>query len=294
MSFTLALAQFPVSEPGSWAEVEAQIGDWVGQAAASGARLLVFPEYAAMSLAALFPQAVRAELSAQVDALQTLREAYLALHRRLALRHGVYLLAGSYPWRLEDGRTVNRAWLLSPRGEAGYQDKQVMTRFEREHWGIASGYPLRVFETDLGRVGVCICYDIEFPLLARAQVEAGATLILAPSCTDTRAGYHRVRVGAQARALENQCYTAVAPLVGEAPWSAAIDINLGSAGLFGPPDLGFPADGVVVLGAADEPCWVYAEVNLDKVHAVRSQGAVFNHRHWTEQDRLPACQPLLL
>jgi predicted amidohydrolase len=282
-AFRLAAAQYPVFEPRDWAQVETQISTWVAEAAAAGAKLMVFPEYAAMSLAALFDDDVRADLARQVDAMQALRESYVALHRRLAQAHGAYVLAGSFPWRLDDGRCVNRAWFCAPDGGADFQDKQIMTRFERESWNISSAPALKLFDTTLGRIAVNICYDCEFPLLARAQVEAGAELILVPSCTDTLAGYHRVRVGCQARALENQCIVVQSPLVGEARWSAAIDVNVGAAGVFGPPDRGFPDDGVLALGEINRAQWLYADVDLDKVAQVRAEGQVFNHRHWPEQ-----------
>lgn len=280
----VAAAQYPVSEPRDWEEAAAMLSDWVAQAAARGAQLLVFPEYAAMSLAALFDARTRADLGGQVQALQALREGYLDLHGRLARAHGVYLLAGSFPWIREDGSTVNRAWFCSPEGAIDHQDKQVMTRFEREHWKVASHPGLKVFETALGRIAVNLCYDSEFPLLARAQAAAGAELILVPSCTDTLAGYHRVRVGCQARALENQCWVVQSPLVGEAPWSPAVDVNRGAAGVFGPPDRGFPDDGVLALGTMDRPEWLIADLDLAAVAQVREQGQVLNLRHWPEQD----------
>ncbi len=281
--FTLASAQFPVSEPRSWEEVAATLTRWVDDAAARQARLLLFPEYAAMSLAALFDHATRDDLQRQVSALQTLRDRYLQLHRDLAQRHGVYIVAGSFPWTLADGRTVNRAWFCSPDGRAEFQDKQLMTRFERESWNIEGEPGLKLFDTALGRIAINICYDCEFPLLARAQAEAGAQLLLVPSCTDTVAGYYRVRVGCQARALESQCIVVQSPLVGSAPWSAAVDINIGAAGVYGPPDRGFPDDGVLALGEMDQPQWLYAEVDLAAVAQVREQGQVFNFRHWPEQ-----------
>lgn len=243
-----------------------------------------------MSLAALFDEATRDDLNLQVIALQTLRERYVDLHRRLARTHGVYLLAGSFPWTLDDGRTVNRAWLCAPTGNADFQDKQIMTRFERESWQISGAPTLKVFDTAHGRIAVNLCYDCEFPLLARAQAEAGAELILVPSCTDTPAGYHRVRVGCQARALENQCIVVQSPLVGEAPWSAAVDVNVGAAGVFGPPDRGFPDDGVLALGTMNRAQWLYADIDLAAVAAVRRDGQVFNHRHWPEQVTVPAAR----
>jgi len=281
--FRAAVAQYPVSQPASWVDAAAELSRWTADAAAQGAALLVFPEYAAMSLAGMFAPAVYGDLAAQLHEMQQLREDYLELHRQLAQRHGVYLLAGSFPWKVEDGRFHNRAWLFAPDGKTCFQDKRVMTRFERERWSISAASELKLFDTALGRIGVQICYDAEFPLPARALAEAGAELLLLPSCTDAEAGYHRVRIAAQARALENQCYTLLSPLVGEAPWSPAVDVNVGAAAVYGPPDLGFPADGVVAQGRLNQPAWIFADLDLDKVAQVRREGQVLNFRHWPEQ-----------
>ncbi len=123
-----------------------------------------------------------------------------ALHRDLAAKHDIWILAASAPRRRADGRFVNAARLFSPDGSSAHQDKLLMTRFEREEWGIVGGDQLNVFVTPFGRLAVLICYDSEFPLLARAAVEAGAQVLLVPSCTETMRGYWRVRLGSQARA----------------------------------------------------------------------------------------------
>lgn len=280
-AFVVAAAQFPVFSPASWAEVETMISNWVASAVALGAKLLVFPEYGSMSIAHL-DAATRSDLHGQIAAMQAHRDAWLLLHQRLARQHRVYILAGSYPWTLADGRSVNRAWFCAPDGRAEHQDKAVMTRFEREQWQISSEPPLKVFDTALGRIAINICYDSEFPLQARAQCEAGAEIILVPSCTDTAAGYHRVRIGAQARALENQCYVVQSPIVGEATWSPAVDVNIGAAAVFGPPDRGFPDDGVIAIGTMNEPCWVTATLDPDAIARVRNEGAVLPFRHWPE------------
>lgn len=284
-SVRIAAAQYPVSEPAHWQAVETQLESWAAEAARAGAQLLVFPEYAAMSLAALFPPAVRGDLQAQLRALQELHADYRSLHRRLAQQYHLYILAGSFPLRVGEVYR-NRAELFAPSGTSGWQDKWTMTRFETEQWGISAGRQLKVFDTALGRIGINICYDVEFPLLARAQVEAGAELILAPSCTDTTAGYWRVRLGAQARALENQCVVVQAPLVGDAPWSPAIDINVGAAGIYAPPDRGLPDDGLIACGEWNRPQWLHAEIDPQRLLAVRENGQVFNHRDWSLQPGL--------
>lgn len=291
-SFLLAAAQFPVFEPRSFEEYADVLRAWVGEARDAGAELLTFPEYASLVLVSLFPEEVRSDLATQVLAWQNLRNDYTQLHRQLAQEHQLFILAGSAPWRLETGRIVNRAWFFAPDGSASFQDKCVMTRFERESWGISSGEGLRVFDTKLGRVGVDICYDSEFPLLARAQAEAGALVLLVPSCTDTRAGYERVRIGCQARALEGQFYVAQAPLVGELNGAPAIDVNVGRAGIFGPPDEGFPENGVVALGDFDQPGWVYAPIEALAVQRARRDGQVRPFEHWPEQGGLLQLPPV--
>lgn len=278
----IAAAQYPVEALGSWQDYATKLTRWVEQGAECGAGLLVFPEYGAMELASLDPDTM-GDLQGSIAFVSALLPRVDALHADLAARFGVHILAASAPWQAPDGRFRNRTRLFAPGGAVGVQDKLIMTRFEREEWGIVGGDDLAVFDTALGRVGVCICYDSEFPLIARAMVEAGAEILLVPSCTDSLHGYHRVRIGAQARALEGQCYAVQAPTVGSADWSPAIDVNRGAAGVYGPPDRGFPDDGVIAMGTLDQPGWVFADLDLAAVRAVRADGGVLNVAHWPEQ-----------
>lgn len=287
--FTIAAAQYPIEALASWAAYEAKLTGWVEAAAAGGAALAVFPEYGAMELASLAP-ATMGDLTGSLASVSALLPQVDALHARLAAQHGLHILAASAPCEVEQGCFVNRARLFTPGGRIGVQDKLIMTRFEREEWGVSAGDPLRLFDTALGRIGINICYDSEFPLLARAQVEAGMELLLVPSCTEALHGYWRVRLGAQARALEGQCYAIHSPTVGQADWSPAVDSNRGAAAVYGPPDRGFPDSGVVAQGELDQPQWLFAEVDLARVAALRADGGVLNARHWAEQpgaDNLP-------
>ncbi|EPC03951.1 hypothetical protein L861_01225 [Litchfieldella anticariensis FP35 = DSM 16096] len=284
---TVAAAQYPIDAFTSFADFQAKAARWVHDAATRGAELLVFPEYGGMELTSLLPDAIRDDLQAQLPALQPMRDEVVATWRELAETHGVTLLAPSLPWQLDDGRFVNRAWLLGPSGRANYQDKQIMTRFENDLWGVSAGEGLKVFDTPVGRLGVLICYDSEFPDLARALVEAGAELLLVPSCTDTEAGYYRVRLSAQARAIEQQVALVQSPTVGEALWSPAVDINVGRAAVYTPCDHGFPADGVLTIGHDATPGWQIARLDLPRIRELRHHGQVNNHADWSLQcDRL--------
>ena len=290
---TVAAAQYPVEFLGRWEKFEQKITTMVSEAVAEEAQLLLFPEYACMELASLFSPTIYRSLSGQLVALQSLLADFIGLHSRLAQAHAVTIVAASFPVQLADGSYRNRAYVCTPDGAVDFQDKLIMTRFENESWAISPGDTIKVFPTPHGTIAISICYDSEFPLIARRQVELGANLILAPSCTDTVAGYHRVRIGCQARALENQCYVVMAPLVGVVDWSEAIDINMGAASIFTPVDYGFPSDGILAQGEMNQPQWLIAELDLARIDEVRHSGQVFNYRDWGRQ--WPLCpQPTAL
>jgi len=273
----LALAQYPIERLVSLEDFEVKVDAIVRSAKDEGADLLVLPEYAAMELAAAFTDAGNAV--SERDAIVIRAEGIVEIMRQAAMRHRLWLLGSSIPM-LRDGLVRNRAPFISADGVVQFQEKRVMTRFENEEWQVAAGNEPRVFETPWGRIGISICYDVEFPMLTRAQVEAGAWLILAPSCTDTLWGFHRVHLSARARAIENQCFVAITPTVGEAPWLATLDVNRGYAGVFGPCDRGFPEDGVITRGQLDAPGLVCAELDPALIEAVRENGGVRNHRDW--------------
>lgn len=284
----VASAQYPIGRPATLAEWEAKITSWVAEGAATGAELLVFPEYAAIEQAAFLGPDVYGDLRATLERVAALTGERIAFHAALAARHGVHILVGSGPVQKADGRFVNAAQLVTPDGAAGVQEKLIMTPFERD-WGVTAGGPLRVFETALGRFAVLICYDCEFPLLARAAAEVGAEAILVPSCTERASGYHRVRAGARARALENTVVTVQSSLVGDAPWSPAVDVNVGAAGIYVPPERGISETGVLAEGALDVPGWISAIVDLEALRRLRADGEMRNFDDWHAQ---PGAEPL--
>src|SRR5690606_4281401 len=123
----IGAAQYPIGQPASLAEWEAKIAAWVGQGAATGAELLVFPEYAAIEQAAALGPAVYGDLTTTLERVAELAEARIALHAMLAAKHGVHILVGSGPVRRSDGRFVNAAQLVTPTGAVGSQEKLIMT-----------------------------------------------------------------------------------------------------------------------------------------------------------------------
>lgn len=282
----VATAAYPLDFLQSWAQYEDKLADWVDSAAKEGAKLLVFPEYGAMELATLSGAEVAGDLEASLFAVSDRLAEADEVHRRLAAEHNVHILAASGPAATEQ-RPVNRARIFAPNGQMGTQDKQIMTRFERDIWKVQSGGPLLLFETEIGRIGVLICYDCEFPMLGRALSDCD--ILLVPSCTEALTGYWRVRIGAMARALESQCVAVMASLVGEAPWSPAVDVSTGMGGIFGPPDTGFPSDGVLAQGQMSKPGWTFADVDVNAIAHVRVDGVVLGRQHWIEQSGRDAC-----
>jgi predicted amidohydrolase len=284
----IAAAQYPIDEPATLAAWQDKIARWVADGSATGAELLVFPEYAAIEQAACFGPAVYGDLKTTLEKVAELAGDRVALHAELAKKHGVHILVGSGPVKKSDGRFVNAAQLVTPCGQVGEQEKIIMTPFERD-WGVAAGGPLRMFETELGKIGVAICYDSEFPLLARALAEAGVEVLLVPSCTERVSGYHRVRTGAVARALENTIATVMSPTVGDALWSPAVDHNVGAAGIFVPSEQGVADDGTLATGTLNAAEWVSATVNLGALRRLRTSGEMRNFADWPSQ---PGAVPL--
>lgn len=290
----IATAAYPLDWLDTWDGYAAKQRAWVVEAAQAGANLLVFPEYGAMELAAQAGVQTAGDLHGSIHAVAARMAQANALHAELAREFGVYILSGSGPVQMGE-KVVNRAHFFAPGGATAHQDKQIMTRFEREDWGISGGGPLRVFDTSLGKIAVLICYDSEFPLLARSLVEAGAEVLLVPSCTEAPEGYWRVRIGAMARALEGQCVAAMASLVGQQPRLFGVEENSGAGGVFGPPDRGFPPTGVLALGQLDVPGWTYAQIDRAAIADVRADGHVLNMAHWPEQAaRLPHIETIAL
>ncbi|MFK7837716.1 MAG: carbon-nitrogen hydrolase family protein [Sulfitobacter sp.] len=286
----IATAAYPLDVLTSWAQYEDKLAAWVAQGAGEGAQLLVFPEYGALELATLDGLDVAGDLERSLFAVSDRLAEADALHQRLAAEHGVHIVAASGP-AATDTRPVNRARLITPSGQIAVQDKQIMTRFEEEIWDVVPGNGLQVFDTALGKIGILICYDSEFPLLGRALAECD--VICVPSVTETLAGYWRVRIGSMARALENQCITAMSSCVGEADWSEALGTSFGAGGIFAPPDRGFPETGVLAVGGINAPGWTYARVDLKQVAEVRADGIVLNRSHWTHQTGRDSAAPIV-
>jgi predicted amidohydrolase len=274
----VATAAYPIAAHQKFAAWQAHTAAWVDEAAKAGAQLLVFPEYGSMELLSTFPTDVQASVAQSLTALEPLHDDFCMVFADLAKQFGCVIVAPSLPVRVGE-EVWNRAYVCSLKGVVGYQDKFFMTRFEDEEWGVRpSAKQLTVFEADWGNFGIQICYDVEFGLGSGQLCAAGAQLIVVPSCTERIRGATRVHVGARARALENQCFVAVAQTVGEAPWSPIVDVNYGYAAFYSAPDTGLPEEGVIAMGMPQVPGWLIQDLDLALIEAVRRDGQVFNFK----------------
>ncbi len=278
----VAACKYPVGRPADFAAFADKQRRLLGEAASLGARVAVLPEYLSLELAALFPPAVHADLRASLAAIQSLRGDWLALFAGIARDTGMYVVAGSFLLAQAGGRYRNRSDLFAPGGGHLWQDKLQLTGFEKAVGVIEGGDALKVAEIDGVRCAISVCYDSEFPLPVRAQYEAGARLLLVPSCTDTAAGATRVQVGCLARALENRLFVVQAVTAGRAPWSPALDENTGEATVYAPMDAGFPDDGILARTRGDE-AWAIAELDFGLLEATRGRAQVANDRDWSGQ-----------
>lgn len=278
MEVRIALAQYPITFHQSLEDWKEHTEKWIENACLQGAQILTFPEYGSMELTSLFPKAVRTDLDLQMDQIQELLPYFIETFQGFAQKYQCIIVAPSFPVDLGN-KTVNRCFVFSETTHS-YQDKHFMTRFEDESWGISSSDgALRVFDTQFGKFGIQICFDIEFPIGGHLLAEAGADFILVPSCTETLKGATRVHIGARARAMEQQMYTGVSQTIGEALWSPSVDINYGYTALYSSPDGDFDNEGVLAKNKAQQPGWLIETLDLSKNREIRENGQVLNFKH---------------
>lgn len=250
-----------------------QVQALVETAADYKAQLLVFPEYFTVQLLTLGN--VKRPIQEQIRDLAQQADRFRTLMSDLARQHNLYIVAGTIPI-VGDGpdRIYNECSFFSPTGKLGIQGKLHMTRFEKEEWKVLPREKFIVFETNFGRVAITICYDVEFPEIARAAGREGAHILIVPSCTDDRQGFLRVRYCAQARAVENQMYVVQSSTVGSLPMVPAVSLNYGQASILTPSDFSFSRDGILAEGIPNQESMVIGDVNLTTILQGRSHGTV--------------------
>ncbi len=250
-----------------------QVEALVETAADYNCQLIVFPEYFTVQLLTLGN--VKRPIREQIQDLARQGPTYLELMESLARKHRMYIVGGSIPVSGDSGDEIyNDSFFFSPAGRIGVQGKLHMTRFEKEDWKISPRSKLKVFETGFGRVAIAICYDVEFPDIARAAARLGAHILVVPSCTDERQGFLRVKYCCHARAIENQIYVIQSHTVGSLPMVPAVSLNYGQAAILTPSDFAFSRDGILAEGNPNQEMMVIGELNLKTIADARESGTV--------------------
>jgi predicted amidohydrolase/ribosomal protein S18 acetylase RimI-like enzyme len=271
-SVRLAIVQYQMRTISSFDEFARQCEYFVDVASDYKCDFVLFPEMITTQLMCLIAE-MRPGMAAREVARFT--EDYLELFGKLAVKYDVNVIPGTH-FVVEDERLHNVAYLFGRNGAVGKQYKLHITPSERRWWGVEPGSRLEVHDTDCGKVAICICYDIEFPELARIAAAQGAHILFVPFNTDTRQGYLRVRYCAQARCVENHQFVAIAGCVGNLPFVENVDIHYAQSGIFTPADFSFARDGIAAECTANIETILIHDVDVELLKRHRATGTTMN------------------
>lgn len=232
----------------------------------------------------LFPELFNAPLMAdfnhltEAEAIRKLSEFTLPLRdkfREFAVSYNINIITGSMPL-VRDNKLYNTGYLCRRDGTYESYEKIHITPNETFYWGMVGGDSIKTFKTDSGTIGIMICYDVEFPELSRILADEGMQILFVPFLTDTQNGYSRVRGCAQARAIENECYVAIAGCVGNLPKVNNMDIQFAQSAVFTPADFPFPTNGVKAEATPNTEMTLIVDVDLDLLKELHNFGSVRN------------------
>ncbi|WP_163325719.1 carbon-nitrogen hydrolase family protein [Draconibacterium mangrovi] len=233
---------------------------------------------------ALFPEFFNAPLMAENNHLtepEAIRD--LAKHTdsitakfsELAISYNINIITGSMP-ELVDDKLYNAGYLCRRDGSTERYEKLHVTPDEVKIWGMQGGHTLKALDTDCGKIGVLICYDSEFPELSRLLADEGVDILFVPFLTDTQNGFSRVRNCSQARAIENECYVAIAGSVGNLPKVHNMDIQYAQSMVFTPCDFAFPVNGIKAEATPNTEMILIADVDIGLLRELNQFGSVRN------------------
>ena len=228
-----------------------------------GPDLMVFPELVTLELIELVDGR---SFSEKMAGLLRFTEDYIRLFRELAVREDLFLAAGSHLSE-QHGRLFNTSYLFRPDGSFTRQPKCHL--FPPEKAWTTPGDRISVVHMGDLRIALLICYDMEFPEVARRAALEGAEMLVSPSATLDLQGYWRVRHCSQARCIENQIYAVHCSLLGEA---AGFSFT-GCSSVLTPCDNGFPEKGVAVESPLSEEGAVTATLDLELLRENRRSGS---------------------
>ena len=270
----LTTVQYKQRRITSFEEFGRHVEFFVKTVAGYSADFVLFPEMLSFQLLSMEEEPLP-PLEA-IERLAGYSDDYKALMTGLAIRYNVNIIAGTHPVRDENGELYNVSFICLRDGSIHLQPKIHPTPTEKNRWNIKGGSTLRPVMTDCGPVGVLICYDVEFPELARHLADQGAKIIFVPFCTDERQGYNRVRYCAQARAIENQCYMVMSGSVGNLPGVENMDIQYARSCILTPCDFPFARDGIAADTTPNVETVAFADLRIENLLAARNSGTVQN------------------
>jgi predicted amidohydrolase/ribosomal protein S18 acetylase RimI-like enzyme len=268
----ICAVQYQMREIRNFEEFSRQVEYFVDVAADYKSDILLFPELFTMQLLS-FAKKERPGLA--VRSLSEFTPKYLELLGGLAVRFNINIVGGSL-FSVEDGHLYNVSYLFHRNGSINKQYKLHITPDERHWWGVEPGKSIEVFDTDVGKISIQICYDIEFPEVSRIAVGKGAQIIFVPFNVDERYGYLRVRYCAQARCVENHVYVAIAGTVGNLPFVDNMDVQYAQSGIFSPSDIPFARDAIVAESTPNIETVIVDDVDLELLKRHRQSGNVLN------------------
>lgn len=268
----LGAVQWQMRWVNSVEEMLSQVEYFVDALAAYQSDFALFPEFFNAPLMGL---ANPEQHSAAIRYLAGFTERFRDEMSRMAVSYNINIVAGSLPL-VENGRLFNVTFLCRRDGSVDQQRKLHITPDEHYYWVIEGGSQLEVFETDAGRIGILICYDVEFPELSRILADKGMEILFVPFWTDTKNSYLRVRHCAQARAIENECYVAICGSVGNLPRVEALDVQYAQSAVFSPSDFAFPHDAVLSETTPNTEMILFSDLDLERLKILRNEGSVTN------------------
>lgn len=270
----IGLVQFDMRPASGLAEFLGRVEFFLEALSAAGADFAVFPEYVTGPLLPLYH---RGDTAAAIRELAELTPEVRDFFIRQAVARRINIIAGSMPW-MDRYTLYNYSFLCRRDGTWDYQAKLHATPGEEREWAMAGGSEVRAFDTDCGRIGILVCYDSEFPEVARMLADHEVRILFVPYCTDSEAGCLRVRYCAQARAVENECYVAAAGSVGILPNAGYMDLHYARSAVFTPLDTPFPHRGIAVEAPPGIEMCLTAEVDLRLLAKLHTSGSVQNLR----------------
>lgn len=257
-------------------DVFEQVEFFIDAVAGYKSDFVLFPEYFNAPLMAKFNHMGEAQsIRALAQYTEEIRDRFI----NLAIKHNINIITGSMPYvKAEDNGLYNVGFLCRRDGSYEMYEKVHVTPDEVKSWGLSGGRMVKTFDTDCAKIGVLICYDVEFPELSRLMADQGMQILFVPFLTDTQNGYSRVRVCAQARAIENECFVVIAGSVGNLPRVHNMDIQYAQSGVFTPCDFGFPTDGKRAEATPNTEMILVSDVDLDLLNELHTYGSVRNLR----------------